>query len=108
MYTSSTSTTRGYVYTTNLAVGTLPCAENSYWLVSIFKILTLFHFYETKFETNICTNTVGSYYCRCNPGYESRYDENALDYFSAKDTTNINPSWEKMNEGMGRFPNQDF
>ena len=44
MYTSSTSTTRGYVYTTNLAVGTLPCAENSYWLVSNFKILTLFHF----------------------------------------------------------------
>ena len=42
MYTSSTSTTRGYVYTTNLAVGTLPCAENSYWLVSNFKIRFIF------------------------------------------------------------------
>ena len=34
MYSSATSTTRNYVYTKNLAVGTLPCADNAYCLVS--------------------------------------------------------------------------
>ena len=62
-----------------------------------------FSYIAKKFETNDCSNTIGSYYCRCNPGYEPRYGENALDYFSSKDTTNIDNTWEQMNDGMGRF-----
>ena len=108
MYSSATSTTRNYVYTKNLAVGTLPCADNAYCLVSNVDLRQVTFIFVKKFETKNCTNTIGSYFCRCNPGYESRYDENALDYFSSKDTTNIDHTWEKMNDGMVRFSTPIF